>query len=231
MSKKVFFVFILIAFLIDTFSFGFSNEYIEFNNPSTHSFFSNIQGNKKIYKMIDEDEMSNIYIEIAPNTTNNNSLDITESDLYDLIINFKEQVEKEYNTNVIILKNIISTVGTKFYRCIIYEHKLEEYDIYQKMYMILSDNYIYGITLTSNDKNYFISEEIKAFLNSIEIKDTITENNYVSNSSISKNDGIYKVISYGICGVMLMIISAIIGVFQKKFKKYKDTDKNENNNK
>ena len=99
------------------------------------------------------------------------------------------------------------------------------------MYMILSDNYIYGITLTSNDKNYFISEEIKAFLNSIEIKDTITENNYVSNSSISKNDGIYKVISYGICGVMLMIISAIIGVFQKKFKKYKDTDKNENNNK
>lgn len=215
MKKKVIFIFLLIVFLLSTFSLGFSNEYIIFYQLSNHSFISDAQGNKKIYKMIEKDGINNIYIEIAPNNTNYNSLDIKENELNDFTSNIKEQVEEEYNTNIFVSKNVISTVGTKFYRCIIYEHKLENYDIYQKMYIIFSDNYIYGITLTAGNKEYFINDEVKKFLNSIEIKDTITEHKDISNLSTIKNNKINKIESFIICGIILMIISAIVGIFQK----------------
>ncbi len=215
MKKKVTFIFLFIVFLLSTFSLGFSNEYIIFYQLSDYSFISDAQGDKKIYKMIEKDGINNIYIEIAPNNTNYNSLDIKENELNNFTSNIKEQIKEEYNTDIVVSKNVISTVGTKFYRCIIYEHKLENYDIYQKMYIIFSDNYIYGITLTSGNKEYFTNDEVKKFLNSIEIKDTITEHKDISNLSIIKNDKINKIESFIICGIILMIISAIVGIFQK----------------
>ena len=225
MKKKVIFIFGLIMLLIVTSSLGFSNEYIIFYQPSNHSFTSETQDNKKIYKMIEKDGINNIYIEIASNNTNYNSLDIKEDELNDFTDTIKEQVEKEYNTNVVILKDIVSTVGTKFYRCIIYEYKLEEYGIYQKMYMILSDNYIYGITLTASNENYITNKEIEKFLNSIEIKDLITEHKDISNLPRTQNDKISKVISFAICGIIVMIISAIVGIFQKSKIANKDNNK------
>ena len=225
MRKKVVFILLLVAILASTVSFGFSNEYIIFYQPLNYSFTSDVQGDKKIYNMIEKDGINNIYIEIVPNTTNNNSLDISEDDLDDFTNNMKEQIEEGYNTNTTILQSKISTVGNKFYRCIIYEHKLENYDIYQKMYIIFSDNYIYGITLTSSNKEYFTNKEIEMFLNSIEIKDTITEHKDISNLSKTKNNKINKIESFIICGIIVMIIDAIVGIFQKNKIINKDNNK------
>ena len=91
--------------------------------------------------------------------------------------------------------------------------------------MILSDNYIYGITLTASNENYFTNKEIEKFLNSIEIKDLITEHKDISNLPRTQNDKISKVISFAICGIIVMIISAIVGIFQKSKIANKDNNK------
>lgn len=214
MKKIVLLLTIIVLVLMNNISLGYTDNYIKFIKPNG----TTMDNNEMEYKILDIDGKSNIYIKISKNLTNKNSSNLTQDDLDSLNKEIKEQAEKEYNTNIQILNSKLSTVGKIYYRCIIYEHKIEKYELYQKIYMILSDNYIYSIALTSDKLNYFTNKNVEDFLTSIEIKDNITE--YKNNANQTNNDSQQGILVEIISVIILILISNIIFFIQnKKIKK------------
>ena len=83
--------------------------------------------------------------------------------------------------------------------------------------MILSDNYIYSIALTSDKLNYFTNKNVEDFLTSIEIKDNITE--YKNNANQTNNDSQQGILVEIISVIILILISNIIFFIQNKKRK------------
>lgn len=184
LKKKIILILFLVLILFNTIAVGFSNEKIEFLKPSNYEFSSTQNENGDPVYTLKANEDTLIVIGITQNISTENSLSINEDDLEILEDGVKEILENSFG-NVTNLNSRISTVGSDYYRCAIFEGKAGNVEYYQKFYYILSDNYIYMIYLISPDKSFFTNDETINLLNSIVVKDTITEKGILDEISIS----------------------------------------------
>jgi len=155
----------------------------------------------------------------------------------DILLNSLKEIEKKYGVSAIMIsKNAKTSIGkdNKYYKCgrMMYSLKFSnELILFVSQYIIPTDNYIYAITICTQDKEYLTDSNIMNLLNSITLQDTITNNNYNENVEKSNTTLIEDSIKSGIDGAIESAILAgfalIIGLIARKIVKTKK-DKKEN---
>ena len=219
MKKSILFFIFIGIILISNCVLGYSNQYIEFDLPKDYSFSSSIDDNgANIYKIVSQ-SVDNINIVITP-YYGEKKIEFTNEYLDKYYEEIKTNLESYLNTSVALIKKDITTVGKEFYKCVMIQYKIEQHNLYQKQYAIISDNYIYTITLSSNDSNYFMNNEILNFLNSIRIKDDITE--ISTNTLENKNKYVDKLGASTLIIISICIMSIITNKLKKNKQEKKD---------
>ncbi len=208
----LFFVEIFVIVLIPIYCFCYTNEYFTINNIEKYTFEEENDNSSKMYGLVDNEQNgNNIYIVVTPYKDNKHYDIYSEYAIEDLINEVKKKA-KDGNYNISIMDKEVSTVGSKFYKCIIIKYKNEDLGIYQKQFIISSKHYIYTITITADKEEYFFNKDVTNAVNSFTINDELIEEK--SNTTFMNN-----VINVAIKVIALMIISSIIIILTKDNKK------------
>ncbi len=213
MKKIVVLILVIIIILsFNSNSFGFSNDIFSIDVPNYFLTSSNIAENNTRDYTLKSDKI-NIIITVVP-YNNKKNIEITKEYIKNLSLQVKASIEEDFNINLDLKETKVASMGKGYYKCGIALYESKEYKFYIKQYScIISDNYTYSITLTTNDKNNFYEEDILELLNSFTIKDTIGEKN--KNKLNNSNKQFFeKIIVTSVSTIIMMGI----GAFIKKFK-------------
>lgn len=180
---KVFVLFIIFTIFVVPYSLGYSTQYLDFKVPKGYEVTKEEYDEATTYLIKKENSDGNIVIAISKLNEPILNFKYNDENLDSILDAFfeTENNNSEYdNFNHIIKKRGTSVIGKKPYSC--YDVLLNEsnYNLVQRQFICITDNYNYTFTLTSSDTKFFHSSEAFTLLNSIEIHDTITtDNNYI----------------------------------------------------
>lgn len=215
MKKLLITIIFILTIFVFNYSFayktnGYYTEYLYWDVPNGYNVEESSDNSGTKYYTMSKNSNS-IIIGIISNP--DVEIKYSQNDLDEILDGIKSQS----NFDITVLSKEISTICNEQYKCYLIDFYESKYGFYQRQYHIISDHYIYSITLTSSNKSFFTSSDAIKVINSIEIKDTITESETLSS----------KMLTSFISTTILVIISSIISKFSNKEKKYehKEIDK------
>ena len=219
-------IYIVLLFIIGTYNelFAYSNSLYEINIPSTYSEigennFTDSQGNS-VNLVISSFSYSDGELYTIKNLDSIVDKLYEEFDEYKM--NFKEELKQQYGSYLsdedieeylksFTLKSIIDREVVSFtknnYKCfhILSNYSFGDTDLYIDQYQVVSGNQLYTLTITTGQKEYLESSEVKNIVKSFTIKNFVE---YQAESSIFDN-AISSAISAVIVGGIGILVARI----------------------
>lgn len=225
--KKLLAVIIFIFIIITTnYAIGYSTDYIDFDVPDGYSVEeSEDSDGNKVFSMSNVNNDGNISIYVSLYERDEHKIEYTHKNLNSYANTIINEIRSQSTVKGISLLNKeLSTIGVAKYKCFsmeLFSSYLVDnnnYNIYQKNYLIFADNYKYSILISSLNEDYLSSSAVSKVINNIEIKDSISE----------EKSFINNVISESLSSLIIVLILALFGRIFSKGKKNKTIIENDN---